>query len=157
MVNYAFCIRISKEKQLQEAAKTNEEAQAVINQLKASLQQLENRFRQARTDSRCHTTNGFRKPRWLNTHPGMFLTGTVVLPDRERGTTPIQAVVPLRGNIHISSTLFLLEVAVSRVQVAPFSEVAHVNSGLLPCRLVYDTFSGSPASHATENLLRLNR
>ncbi|CAM9851089.1 unnamed protein product [Scytosiphon promiscuus] len=45
-------IKILQEKQLKEAAKNNEEAQAVINQLKTSLQQLENRFRQARPQTR---------------------------------------------------------------------------------------------------------
>ncbi|CAM9477034.1 unnamed protein product, partial [Ectocarpus sp. 12 AP-2014] len=45
-------IKIMQEKQLQEAAKTNEEAQGVINQLKVSLRQLEHRFKQARTHRR---------------------------------------------------------------------------------------------------------
>ena len=44
--------RSFQEKQLQEAAKNNEEAQAVINQLRTSLQQLENRFKQARERAR---------------------------------------------------------------------------------------------------------
>lgn len=38
----------SQEKQLQEAAKNNEEAQGVIKGLRASLQRLEIRFKQAR-------------------------------------------------------------------------------------------------------------
>lgn len=37
---------LMQERQLQEAAKNNEQAQAVINQLKTSLQQLEVRFKQ---------------------------------------------------------------------------------------------------------------
>lgn len=37
-----------QERQLQEAAKSNEEAQAVINQLSTSLQQLELRFKQVK-------------------------------------------------------------------------------------------------------------
>ncbi|CAM9497537.1 unnamed protein product [Ectocarpus fasciculatus] len=45
-------IKIMQEKQLQEAAKNNEEAQGVINQLKVSLRQLEQRFKQARTRRR---------------------------------------------------------------------------------------------------------
>ena len=39
---------ICQEEQLQQAAKNNEEAQAVINQLKASLTQLEVRLKQVR-------------------------------------------------------------------------------------------------------------
>lgn len=42
-------ILICQEEQLQQAAKSNEEAQAVINQLKASLGQLEIRLKQVRT------------------------------------------------------------------------------------------------------------
>jgi len=42
---------------LEEAAKNNEEAQAVITQLKKSLSQLENRFRQARPKGEaCYNT-----------------------------------------------------------------------------------------------------
>ena len=42
-----------QEAQLQQAAKSNEEAQAVINQLKTSLSQLEVRLKQVRT-SNCY-------------------------------------------------------------------------------------------------------
>lgn len=40
-----------QEKQLEEAAKNNEEAQAVIIQLNKSLAQLENRYKQARKET----------------------------------------------------------------------------------------------------------
>lgn len=39
-------IKLMQERQLQEAAKHNEEAQAVINELRTSLLQLEGRFKQ---------------------------------------------------------------------------------------------------------------
>ncbi|CAM9429587.1 unnamed protein product, partial [Ectocarpus sp. 13 AM-2016] len=50
-------IKIMQEKQLQEAAKTNEEAQGVINQLKVSLRQLEHRFKQTESMNTIVTTN----------------------------------------------------------------------------------------------------
>lgn len=60
--NHGDYLCFEQEKQLKEAAKNNEEAQAVINQLRVSLQQLEHRLKQARTSSFWCTSSVYFSP-----------------------------------------------------------------------------------------------